>query len=123
MVLPLGKSRVTSYTMIDAAGLQTCLSQVSQVKDLGVWLTDSLTPTMQCQKAANKAMQVMEIIKRSFKYITKDSFLLFYKALIRPHLEYCIPSWSPYLAKDINVLEKTTPWNQAGQCHFIAFIC
>ena len=94
MVLPLGKSRVTTYTMIDAAGLQTCLSQVSQVKYLGVWLTDSLTPTsyMQCQKAANKAMQVMGIIKRSFKYITKDSCLLFYKALIHPHLEYCIPS-------------------------------
>ena len=50
----------------------------------------------------------MEIIKRSFKYITKDSILLFYKALIRPHLEYCIPSWSPYLAKgiDVHVLEK-----------------
>ena len=102
MVLLLGYSRTTNY----ASDVQTCLAQVSQTKDLGVWLTDSLTPTLQCQKAANKAMQVMGMIRRSFKYLTKESFLLLYKSLIRPHLEYCIPAWSPYLAKNIDLLEK-----------------
>ena len=66
IVLPLGNSRTTNYTMTDASDIQTCLAQVSQTKDLGVWLTDSLTPTLQCQKAANKAMQVMGMIRRSF---------------------------------------------------------
>ena len=92
--------------MTDASDIETCLAQVSQTKDLGVWLTDSLTPTLQCQKTASKAMQVMEMIRRSFKYLTKESFLLLYKSLIRPHLEYCIPAWSPYLVKDIDLLEK-----------------
>ena len=71
-----------------------------------MWLTNSLTPTLQCQKAANKAMQIMGMIRRSFKYLTKESFLLLYKSRIRPHLEYCIPCWSPYLTKDIDLLEK-----------------
>ena len=78
---------------------------------MGVWLTDSLTPTLQCQKAANKAMQVMGMIRRSFKYLTKESFLLLYKSLIWPHLEHFIPAWSPNLAKDIDPLEKI--WHHA----------
>ena len=106
VVLTLNNSRPTNYTMTDASDVQRSLVQVSQVRDLGVRLTNSLTPTLQCQKAANKAMQVMEMIRRSFKYLTKESFLLLYKSLIRPHLEYCIPCWSPYLAKDIDLLEK-----------------
>ena len=29
-----------------------------------------------------------------------------YTTYVRPHLEYCAPIWSPYLVRDIEVLEK-----------------
>ena len=29
-----------------------------------------------------------------------------YKAIVRPHLEYYIHAWDPYLRKDIDMLEK-----------------
>ena len=45
-------------------------------------------------------------IKRSFKYVTKESFNILCKTYIRPHIEYCIQAWSPYYAKDIDMLEK-----------------
>ena len=38
--------------------------------------------------------------------ITQDSFSILYKTYIRPHIEYCIQAWSPYYAKDIDMLER-----------------
>ena len=32
-------------------------------------------------------------------------FSMLYKSLVRPILEYAAPIWSPYLAKDIHLLE------------------
>ena len=59
--------------MTNSSDVKTCLAQVSQVKDLGVWLINTLSPTLQCQKAANKAMQVMGIIRRSLLNISLKS--------------------------------------------------
>jgi len=43
---------------------------------------------------------------RLVRTIDKDSFLILYKTYIRPHLEYCVQSWSPSLLKDIACLEQ-----------------
>jgi len=41
-----------------------------------------------------------------FHNLDKTSFLILYKGFIRPHLEYAIQAWSPYLKKDIEYLDK-----------------
>ena len=69
-------------------------------KDLGMWCTSEMKPSLQVQKAIAKAMQTLSMIKRTFKYLSKDSFLFLYRTYIRPHLEFCVPTWSPYLAKE-----------------------
>ena len=65
------------------------LPEVDHEKDLGVWISSNLKPSLHCCKAA----------------ASKDLFTFLYKTYVRPHLEYCSAIWSPY-AKDIDVLEK-----------------
>ena len=52
----------------------------------------------QCRIAASKGNQVPGMIRRN-----KETILIvpLYKAIVRPHLEYYIQAWSPYLRKDI----------------------
>ena len=45
-------------------------------------------------------------VRRNFRRLDKDDFLLIYKTYIRPRMEYCVQAWSPYLKKDIKCLEK-----------------
>ena len=75
-------------------------------KDLGVWIGKDLKWSKQCSSAAQKAMSVLGMIKRSFSFIDVESFKILYNTYVRPHLEYCVQIWNPYLKKDIACLEK-----------------
>jgi len=46
------------------------------------------------------------LIKRNFKDIGREAFLLLYKHLVRSHLEYCNSVWAPYKKSYIDKLEK-----------------
>ena len=46
------------------------------------------------------------MIRRHFNDLNGDSFLILYRSFVRPHLEYCVQAWSPYLRKDIDLLER-----------------
>ena len=47
----------------------------------------------------------MGLIRRTFTCLYEETFLLLYKALVRPHLEYANALWSPYKIKDITAIE------------------
>ena len=46
------------------------------------------------------------MIKRTIISREKEIILELYKSLVRPHLEYCVQVWSPYLRQDVERLEK-----------------
>ena len=48
----------------------------------------------------------MGMIRRTFKFIDKDIFALFFKSRVRPILEYGNTIWSPRLKKDIDAIER-----------------
>ena len=39
-------------------------------------------------------------------YKEKSLIIPLYKAIVRPHLEYCIHAWNPHLRKDVDMLDK-----------------
>jgi len=53
-------------------------------------------------KTANR---ILGLIKRCFKNLDIQSFLLLYKALVCSHLEYAQAVWSPYKVKSVEALE------------------
>jgi len=85
---------------------QTELLCCDNEKDLGVWISKDLKWTKQCNTAANKAMSVLGMIKRSFSHICIESLKILYNTYVRPHLEYCVQIWNPYPKKDIECIEK-----------------
>jgi len=81
------------------------LESVQEKRDLGIIVSSNLKSFQQCVKAAATARRVIAMI-RNFKRLGVNDFNLIYKTYTRPHLVYCIQTWSPYLAKDLEVLER-----------------
>ena len=49
---------------------------------------------------------MLGLIMRIITHKEKQLIVPLYKAIVRPHLEYCIQAWRPYLKKDIDKLER-----------------
>ena len=71
-----------------------------------VTMNANMKVSEQCRIAASKGNQILGMIRRNITYKEKSLIVPLYKAIVRPHLEYCIQAWSPYLRKDIDMLEK-----------------
>ena len=82
------------------------LTASNNQQNLGIVVSDNLTPSAQCAQAAKKANQVLGQINRSFSCHTKDVMSQIHKVFVRPHLEYAVAAWSPWHQKDKDTLEK-----------------
>ena len=80
----------------------TILSKTVKEKGLGVTMNANMKVSEQCRIAASKSNQVLGIIRRNITYKDKSLIVPLYKAIVRPHLEYCIQAWSPYLVMNNN---------------------
>ena len=74
-------------------------------KDLGVYIDNRLKFDSHISTKINKANNILGAIRRSFSYIDSTIMLRLYTSLIRPHLEYANPVWSPRYKKDISNIE------------------
>jgi len=101
----IGHSLPTDYYMTEGTQ-KVSLKTVQEETDLGVVIRSDPKPTSQCNKSAAAARRIIAMVRRHFKKLDVEDFLLIYKTYIRPRLEFCIQSWSPYLHKDIETLER-----------------
>ena len=89
------------YKMGDAVPGRT-----TQEKDLGVTFSADMKVSEQCGVVASKGNQILGLIRRTITYQEKQLIVPLYKAIVRPHLEYCIQARRPYRKKDIDNLER-----------------
>ena len=81
------------------------LKNVDEVKDLGILVDSKLQFNNHLSSKVNKANQMWGMIRRAFKHMNEDIFRKLFCSLVRPHLEYSIQFWAPYLRKNINQIE------------------
>ena len=79
----------------------TVLGTTVKEKNLGITISADKKVPEQCGIAASKGNQIIGLIRRNITYKEKKLIISLYKAIVRPHLEYCIQAWRPYRKKDI----------------------
>jgi len=82
------------------------LETVDTFRDLGVIFDHHLIFDQHICEKVNKAYSMLGILKRNFKNMSRDCFLILYKSMVRSHLEYAQSIWSPIRLSDIEKIEK-----------------
>ena len=101
-VLHMGKNNKAAEYKMGTNKLKVSI----QERDLGVIIDKSGKSSEQCVLAVQKANSVLGMIKRNIQFKSKQVIVKLNKALVRPRLEFCIQAWSPYLRKDIDMIER-----------------
>ena len=82
------------------------LENVDSFKYLGVEISNDLSWSKHIKSICTKARKLLGLLYRKYYRVAHQSTLLrLYLSIIRPHLEYASPVWSPHLQKDIDALE------------------
>ena len=82
------------------------LEQVTEYKYLGVTITNTLSWSAHISSISSKARKLVGMLYRHFYcWSSSEALHKLYTSLIRPHMEYAAPVWSPHHSKDINKLE------------------
>lgn len=100
-VMHLGYDNPHASYFMDGNRLQV----VSEERDLGVIMSEDLKWEKQCVAAVKQGNKILGMIKRNFTDRSEETIMSLYKSLVRPHLEFCTPVWSPHLVKDSKLIE------------------
>lgn len=89
-----------------SSGIIGELSETLKERDLGIIFSSDLTWTAHVQAVASKANRILGQLKNTFVSRDLELWKKLYVSMVRPHLEFAVSAWSPYLKKDISELEK-----------------
>lgn len=89
-----------SYRLSD-----TGLEEVKYYKYLGVYITSSLSWSLQCEEVKRKANKILCVLQRNLSSCDRAIKSRAYASLVRPIAEYASVAWSPHTAKDVSAIE------------------
>nr|VZH96678.1 unnamed protein product [Spirometra erinaceieuropaei] len=100
-ILRVGRARSPNHMAYSLNGIP--LPEVDSQKDLVVWITTSLKPSLHYTKSA---MSVLYFVKRAFSDVDEDCFAKVFRTFVRPQLEFAIQACRPWTAKDLSIPER-----------------
>ena len=83
----------------------TPLEEITSDRYLGVILDNKLDFNEHIATITSKATKLLNLCRRNLNMCTPQIKETAYKTLIRPHLEYTSPAWSPHTSNNINKIE------------------
>lgn len=83
----------------------TAINATKEERDLGIIISDDLKCVRQCSSAVSGASQILGCIGKGINSRDRKDVMTLCRSLVRPHLEYLVQFWRPYLQKDIHKLE------------------
>ena len=81
------------------------LTSVSEYPYLGLTFSTDMSWQKQIDKMTTKANRMLGLLRRNLRNCSQKIREQAYIGLVRPHLEYCSPVWSPHTKKDITRVE------------------
>jgi len=109
-VMSIGKfqdvNTVRPYLIKNKDGTTAELTRTFEERDLGIILTPDFKFSAQAARAASKSISVLGMLSHTFLSRDVEIWTQLYRTYIRPHLEFAISAWNPFLKRDIAVLEK-----------------
>ena len=106
-IMHIGKNnRRQVYTLPINASTRTPLSVTNEERDLGVIITPDMKFSVQASHAASKANSLLGMLKHTFMSRDVVTWTTLYRTYVRPHIEFAISAWNPFLKKDAMTLEK-----------------
>ena len=106
-VMHIGKHNFNNnYTALVNDLNRVVIRQTNQERDLGIILTPDFKFSVQSAHAATKANAILSMLKKTFISRDIEIWATLYRTYVRPHLEFAISAWRPYLKRDIQVIEK-----------------
>lgn len=105
-VLHFGKKNPQTHYHLTDPGGNVPLAVSSVERDLGVYISNNLKWEVQCDKVVAKANRMLGIMRNTF--VNRKPFIWkrLYTAYVRPHVEYAVQAWRPYLSGDIDKIER-----------------
>jgi hypothetical protein len=109
-VMNIGKNNevgsIRSYTLLNMDGVPEPIRHTREERDLGIIMTPDFKFGAQAAHAVSKANRVFGLLKRTFLSRDVELWTSLYRTYVRPHLEFAVSAWNPYLRRDVAILEK-----------------
>ena len=87
-------------------GIKHVLQETESEKDIGVKFDNELKFENHINLKIKTANTMAGLIRRSYRYLNKETFVPLYKALVRVHFDYATSVWCPYQQGLIDKIEK-----------------